>query len=87
VPYGEKLTEYTRSVDSKVSTFEIYRVDSESCAEYGSEEFVNYLDRVQTMLVYFIETSNFLDPDDTNWVHYFLYEKRRNTSSVSSSKS
>lgn len=82
-PYGEKLTEYTRTNESKVSTFEIYRVDSDNCEEYGSDEFVNYLDRVQTMLVYYIETSNFLDPDDTNWVHYFLYEKRKNTSSVS----
>lgn len=81
-PYGEKLNEYTRTNDSKVSTFEIYRVDSDNCTEYGSDEFVNYLDRVQTMLVYYIETSNFLDPDDTNWVHYFLYEKRKNTSSV-----
>jgi len=50
--------------------------------DYSNEKFHEYLDRVQTMLVYYIETSCFLDTEDTNWTHYFLYEKRRNTASI-----
>lgn len=80
-PWGEKISEYNKEVESKQSTYEIYKMDSSS-TDYETENFINYLDRVQTMLVYYIETSNFLDPDDPNWVHYFLYEKRKNTASV-----
>jgi hypothetical protein len=33
------------------------------------------------MLVYYIETSNFLDTEDPQWVHYLLYEKLKEASS------
>jgi len=80
-PWGNKLFEYTRNANSEQSTFEIYKMDS-GCSDYDNENFITYMDRVQTMLVYYIETSCFLDPDDPNWVHYFLYEKRRNTAQI-----
>ena len=63
-----------------MSTFEVYRVDS-SMDEFESERFRDYLVRVQTMLVFFIETANFIDEEDPKWVHYFLYEKRKTSTS------
>lgn len=63
-----------------MSTFEVYRVDS-SMDEFESQKFRDYLVRVQTMLVFFIETANFIDEEDPKWVHYFLYEKRKTSTS------
>lgn len=80
IPWGDKINEYSREIDSKKSVFEIYKLDASNPA-YETENFINYLDRVQTMLIFYIETSCFLDPDDPNWVHYFLYEKRKNIAS------
>lgn len=85
VPFGTKLNEYTRGPHDErkqVATFEIYKVDS-TMDEYESQKFIDYLDRVQTVLVFYIETSNFLDTDDPRWTHYFLYEKLKNASSPS----
>jgi len=81
VPWGNKIYEYTREVESKESKFEVYKMDGEN-ADYLNEKFVDYILRVQTMLVYYIETSCFLDTEDTNWTYYLLYEKRKNTATV-----
>lgn len=63
-----------------MSKYEIYRVDSVVHPDvFESQKFRDYLIRVQTMLVFFIETASFIDEEDPKWVHYFLYEKR-NTS-------
>lgn len=81
VPWGNKLCEYTREVEGKQSRFEIYKIDS-SHSDYEDEKFKEYIDRVQTMLVFYIETSCFLDTEDPNWCHYLVYEKRKNQASV-----
>ena len=82
-PYGNKIYEYTKEVNGQAaSTFEIYKMDS-SCADFENQKFIDYILRVQTMLVYFIETSCFVDTEDPQWVYYLLYEKRKNTSSQS----
>jgi histone acetyltransferase 1 len=85
-PFGEKVYEYKRNKselkstivnlnrNQEQSTFEIYRVDSSSPC-YFDEKFVSYIERVQTMLVYFIETASFVDTDDPQWTFYILYEK------------
>jgi len=46
--------------------------------EFETQKFRDYLIRVQTMLVFFIETSSFIDEEDPKWVHYILYEKIKN---------
>lgn len=82
VPFGSKINEYSReATDEKkaVSKFEIFKVDS-TMPEFESQKFIDYILRVQTVLVYYIETSNFLDTDDPQWVHYLLYEKVKNAS-------
>jgi histone acetyltransferase 1 len=87
-PFGSKIHEYqkcaaykfkdiTNSDEKKndMKKFEIFKVGASS-AEFHSPKFIEYLDRIQTMLVYFIESSNFIDTDDPKWSHYILYEKR-----------
>ena len=80
-PFGTKINEYTReSIKNETrytGQYEIYKVDS-SMPEFESQKFIDYISRVQTILVYFIETSNFLDTEDTQWTHYLLYEKNKN---------
>lgn len=80
---GHKFKDITNGNGDDVntmSTFEIYKIDS-SMPEFESQKFRDYLIRVQTMLVFFIETSNFIDEEDPKWVHYLLYEKKKNSSS------
>ncbi len=86
VPWGNKLCEYTREVEGKQSRFEIYKIDS-SHSDFEDEKFREYIDRVQTMLVFYIETSCFLDTEDPNWCHYLVYEKRKNQASVAGKQS
>lgn len=80
-PWGDKLGEYTKEIDAVQSKFEVYKIDA-SHPDYQDEQFLEYIDRVQTMLVFYIETSCFLDTEDPNWCHYLVYEKRKNTASV-----
>jgi histone acetyltransferase 1 len=75
-PFGVKIHEYTRRNLPSSSKFEIFKVDS-TCNEYHSQKFIDYLLRVETMLIFFIETANFTDTDDDQWTFYFLYEKRK----------
>jgi histone acetyltransferase 1 len=74
-PYGNKIDEYVRENNGQSSTFEIYKMDS-SCIDFDNQKFIDYILRVQTMLVYFIETSCFVDVEDPQWCYYLLYEKR-----------
>lgn len=75
-PFGEKIYEYSRELMGNSSKYEIYKVDS-SMDEFGSSKFLDYLMNVQTMLVYYIETASFIDTDDPQWTHFFLYEKKK----------
>ena len=81
-PFGNKIHEYksTAADSSAESTFEVYKVDSK-CPEVTSERFLNYMDRIQTMLVYYIETSCFIDSEDPQWSYFILYEKKGKTNS------
>jgi histone acetyltransferase 1 len=72
-PFGKKIHEYTTPNDFK--KYEVYKVDLTD-KHYADKKFVDYLQRVQTMLIFFIETADFTDTDDDQWVYYFLYEKR-----------
>jgi histone acetyltransferase 1 len=73
-PFGKKIHEYSTGLDSS-KKYEVYKVDL-TCGQYSDPKFIEYLQRVQTMLVFFIETADFTDTDDDQWVYYFLYEKR-----------
>ena len=85
-PFGVKVHEYQREMKSiengspNNSTYEIYKVDS-SMPEYTSQKFLDYMDRIQTLLVFYIETSNFIDTEDPQWTFFIQYEKRKVSSS------
>ena len=51
-PFGIKIHEYSRGSSS--SKFEVYKVDSTN-NEFHNQKFIDYLLRVQTMLIFFIE--------------------------------
>lgn len=72
-PFGDKIYEYNRNSQ----LFEIYKLEftDETCI---SKKFHEYMERVQTMLIYYIETSCFIDTEDPQWSYYMLYEKRQN---------
>ena len=55
-PFGQKIYEYETSSSSLAlpTKYEVYKVDS-SMPEYENKKFVDYILRVQTMLVFFIE--------------------------------
>jgi histone acetyltransferase 1 len=74
-PFGTKIWDYSRPTINNYS-YEIYKIDSSS-SDHQSENFINYLLRVQTMLAFYIETFSFLDYEDTQWTHFLLYEKRK----------
>ena len=80
-PFGKKIWDYSMPLISNLSVnassnhaYEIFKVDS-SCPEFTTQVFVDYLLRVQTMLAFYIETFSFLDYEDSQWTHFFLYEK------------
>lgn len=74
-PYGVKVDEYSQ----ESNTYEVFKIDS-SMNEYTDEQFLAYIDRIQTMLVFYIETSSFIDTEDTEWVYFILYEKKQTPS-------
>jgi histone acetyltransferase 1 len=91
-PFGTKIHEYTREWSNEnvpsfngasnepLRRFEIFKIDS-SMSDFSSDQFVQYINRLQTMLIYYIETASFIDTDDPQWVHYILYEKIKHSAS------
>jgi histone acetyltransferase 1 len=80
-PYGAKVHEYTREVksangSSSSRSFEVYKIDA-TMPEFTNPKFLEYIDRVQTMLVFFIETASFVDTEDPQWTFFLVYEKRK----------
>ncbi len=75
-PYGTKIHEYARQVGSTSRSFEVYKIDS-TMSEFTNPKFLEYIDRVQTMLVFFIETASFVDTEDSQWTFFLVYEKRK----------
>ncbi|XP_032821290.2 histone acetyltransferase type B catalytic subunit isoform X2 [Petromyzon marinus] len=70
-PFGELLHTYT--VPSQETggdiTYQIYKADMTNS---GFKEFHS---RLQTFLIWFIETASFIDVDDERWNYFLLYEK------------
>ena len=62
--------------DNHFFLFIFFLVDH-SQPEFNDEKFHTYIDRIQTMLVYFIETSQFIDLEDPQWTYFIIYEKRK----------
>ncbi|UMM22563.1 hypothetical protein L5515_003717 [Caenorhabditis briggsae] len=64
-PYGEMVHKF----QSKGKNFEVYRVTEQS------EDFNLFLERIQTLGMFFIECCSLTDNTEENWLHYFIYER------------
>jgi len=74
-PFGDQLSAFDHRIDGDgEQRFEIFKVGSvESLA--NPESFLNFHERLQTFLLWFVDAASFIEVDDPKWTFYFLYEK------------
>ncbi|CAI2348276.1 unnamed protein product [Caenorhabditis sp. 36 PRJEB53466] len=63
-PYGELIHKF----ESKGKKFEVYKVTE------SSEDFDLFLERIQTLGMFYIECCSLTNNSEENWMHYFIYE-------------
>lgn len=70
VPYGDLQHTFTIT-DEKNQTqiYEIFYCDT------GVKDFLNYHERLQPFLLWYIDGANYIDVDDEKWKFFLLYEK------------
>uniref|UniRef100_A0A3P9NA05 Histone acetyltransferase type B catalytic subunit n=1 Tax=Poecilia reticulata TaxID=8081 RepID=A0A3P9NA05_POERE len=69
-PFGTMLHSYTvHNEEAEQLTYQIHKADI-SCSG-----FQEYHERLQTFLMWFIETASFLDIDDDRWDFFLVFEK------------
>jgi histone acetyltransferase 1 len=74
-PFGIKCHEYQRaSNNSKTRHYEVYKIDA-SMPEFTTPKFIQYMDRVQTLLVFYIESASMLASEDPQWTFFLTYER------------
>ncbi|CAJ0600256.1 unnamed protein product [Cylicocyclus nassatus] len=67
-PFGELITKFT----AKEKFFELYKITE------SSPDFDNYLARVQSLALWYIDAAQYTDNADPLWMHYFLFESKAN---------
>ncbi|KHJ80054.1 hypothetical protein OESDEN_20281 [Oesophagostomum dentatum] len=67
-PFGELIAKFT----AKEKSFELFKITE------SSPEFDNYLARVQSLALWYIDAAQYTDNTDPLWMHYFLYESKAN---------
>lgn len=71
VPHGEIVHQYKRTYkDGSEHLFEMY---NPCISRYPG--FREYHDRMQTLIMWFIDAATYIDPDDEKWEYYTIYEK------------
>jgi len=77
-PFGEMLTSFDHSIKRPTNEanrqFEIYKVSSVE-ALANPDSFLNFHQRLQTFLLWFVDAASFIEVDDPKWSFYFLFEK------------
>ncbi|MFH4973992.1 hypothetical protein AB6A40_000701 [Gnathostoma spinigerum] len=68
-PFGELLAKFT----TNGKELQMWKMLG------SSKDFDNYLARVQTLALWYIDAANYTDNDDPRWMHYFLYEATKST--------
>ncbi|MBN3284877.1 HAT1 acetyltransferase, partial [Polyodon spathula] len=70
-PFGTLLHTYSvhNEETSEDITYQIYK------AEMSCPGFQEYHERLQTFLMWFIETASFIDVDDERWDYFLVFEK------------
>ncbi|CAA88954.2 Histone acetyltransferase type B catalytic subunit [Caenorhabditis elegans] len=64
-PFGEMVHKF----ELKGKSYEVYKVAEQT------EEFNLFLERIQTLGMFFIECCSLTDNTEDNWLHYFIYER------------
>lgn len=67
MPMGELLHSY-KCNDAE---YEIYKAD------VTTPRLKDYHERLQTFLLWFIDASSYIDPDDERWRYFLVFEKRK----------
>ncbi|EYC25895.1 hypothetical protein Y032_0011g1445 [Ancylostoma ceylanicum] len=67
-PFGELITKFT----AKEKCFELYKITE------SSPDFDNFLARVQSLALWYIDAAQYTDNTDPLWMHYFLFESKAN---------
>lgn len=66
-PFGEKVDEFlVKAEDNQTRIFEFYFV------EMADQKFINYHQRFETFILWYVDAASYIDHDDPNWL-YFLW--------------
>ncbi|XP_064615849.1 histone acetyltransferase type B catalytic subunit-like isoform X2 [Liolophura sinensis] len=68
-PHGQLLHSYDITKGGENRVFEIYK------AEISTPGFLEYHERLQTFVLFYIDAASYIDVDDDRWKFYVLYEK------------
>ena len=69
-PIGEKIHQYVKKSDIGMDRhFEIYK------ANVKTEGLVEYHEKMQSFILWFIDCASFIDVEDDKWEFFILYEK------------
>ncbi|CAH2095312.1 unnamed protein product [Euphydryas editha] len=69
-PHGELIYSFTATQDGgEPRTFEVYY------SEISTRGFLQYHQRLQTFLLWYIDAASFIDTDDDQWTFFTVFEK------------
>ncbi|KAJ2156861.1 histone acetyltransferase 1 [Coemansia sp. RSA 552] len=71
-PAGRKVHEYTRSGDAGAGESLVYEIYE---GEFGDADVRRYHERMQTMVLFFIEGAQFVDAEDERWRVFTVFER------------
>lgn len=71
-PYGYQLDRFVLNINGEEKIYEVFVVEDESSS------FREYFNRLQTFVLWYIDSSNFIDFDDTKWKIFIMYELFKN---------
>lgn len=70
-PVGEKVHEYTRVKNGETRKFIVTKAN---LARAG-EKLLDYHERIQIFLLWFVDAASYIDDEDDKWDFYFLFEE------------
>merc|ERR1719419_1734449 len=74
-PFGELIHSHKVNKGGEERTYEIYKTGIEAPG------FRDYHERIQPLLLFFVDAASYIDADDEKWIFYLVYEKYRSKDS------
>lgn len=71
-PYGKQLDQFIINQNEENKKFEVYIIEDENT------EFKEYFNQLQTFVLWYIDSSNIIDFDDSKWKIFIMYEIFKN---------